>query len=134
LSWSPADAQVEAARKLSLTDMSNLFNLEGYWLGAPAASLTYQSPGPMYVNLLRVSLEPVLTDFEGVWSKAFASPGRTVRADRLALTRDDFASTITTLTAATQGERPLMTVDEARGYLGWGPMPAPQTPRQKEEQ
>jgi ABC-type proline/glycine betaine transport system substrate-binding protein len=37
------------------------------------------------------------------------------------LTRDDFASSITTLAAAVQAK--LMTREEARVYLGWSPEP-----------
>lgn len=118
LAWSPQDAQLADARKLSLLDVANAFNLDGYWLGAPGGSMTYRSPGAMYTALLRVSLEPVLADFEDVWSARWLPRGQRIRFDRTALTRDDLASTITTLVAATGAQPPLMTVGEARVYLG----------------
>ena len=49
-----------------------------------------------------------------------------MRFDRLALTRDDLESMVTTLAAAVGAG--LMTTDEARVYLGLGPMPVPAEP------
>lgn len=97
LSWSPVDAQMIEARKMSLIDMANAFNLDPYWLGGPASSMTYRSPGPMFLTLLRTSLEPVMTDLELVWSSLWLPPtGQSVRFDRLALTRDDFTTEVQT--------------------------------------
>jgi len=115
LGWSPDDAQLTDARRLSLLDVANMFNLDGYYLGAPNATLTYQSPGANFSNLLRISLEPVLADFEDVWSMMWLPRGQRVRLDRLQLTRDDFSTTIKTLALAVQAG--ILTVDEARQYL-----------------
>ena len=115
LGWSPDDAQLTDARRLSLLDVANMFNLDGYYLGAPNATLTYQSPGANFSNLLRISLEPVLADFEDVWSMMWLPRGQRVRLDRLQLTRDDFSTTIETLALAVQAG--ILTVDEARQYL-----------------
>jgi glucose/arabinose dehydrogenase len=95
--------------------VANIFNLDGYYLGAPNATLTYQSPGANFSNLLRLSLEPVLADFEDAWSMAWLPRGQRVRLDRLQLTRDDFAATIETLATAVAAG--ILTVDEARQYL-----------------
>jgi len=122
LGWSPDDAQMTDARQLSLLDIANMFNLDGYYLGAPTSSLTYQSPGPNYTALLRMSLEPVLSDIEGTWSMSWLPMGRTVRFDRSTLTRDDLATTINTLATATAAG--LMSIDEARLYLGLPASPA----------
>src|SRR5262245_39441434 len=122
LGWSPDDAQMTAARQMSLLDIANMFNLDGYYLGAPTSSLTYQSPGPNYTALLRMSLEPVLSDIEGTWSMSWLPMGRTVRFDRSTLTRDDLATTINTLATATAAG--LMSIDEARLYLGLPASPA----------
>lgn len=124
LAWSPEESQLVEARKMSLLDVANAFNLDGYWLGAPGGSMTYRSPGAMYTALLRVSLEPVLVDFEDLWSIKWLPRGRKVRFDRAAITRDDFQSSIQTLTTATGADPPIMTVAEARTYLGW-PATAP---------
>lgn len=116
LGWSPSDAQLTESRRLSLLDVANMANLDGYYLGAPNATLTYQSPGANFSNLLRISLEPVLKDFEDEWSRRWMPRGRRVRFDRLAFTRDDFATTVDTLAAAVDAG--ILTVDEARTYLG----------------
>lgn len=122
LSFSPLDQQAALARQLSLTDVANILNIDGYWLGAPTSSHTYRSPGPMFLTLQRTSLEPVMTDLESVWSLAWIRPELELRFDRNQLTRDDFASMITTLVAAVKGG--LMSPEEARIYLGWSPTPA----------
>lgn len=124
LGWSPADSEMGAARQMSLTDVANCFCLDGYWLGAPTSSLTYRSPGPMYTHLLRLSLGPVLADFEDAWSSALLARGHRVVFDRAALQRDDLKTSIETLIMATSAENPLMTVAEARAYMGWPPAPA----------
>jgi len=118
LAWSPEDSQMVAARQLSLLDVANMFGLDGYWLGAPTTTLTYRSPGPLYLQLLRTSIEPVLQDFEQVWSDAWLPRGQSVRFDRFQILRDDFAQTVTTLVAATGAG--IMSTEEARQYLGLG--------------
>jgi HK97 family phage portal protein len=116
LSWSPDDAQLTEARRMSLLDVANMMNLDGYYLGAPNATLTYQSPGANFSNLLRLSLEPVLKDFEDVWSMMWLPRGQRVRFERIQLTRDDFAATIETLAAAAAAG--ILTIEEARAYIG----------------
>lgn len=116
LGWSPDDAQLTEARRMSLLDVANAFNLDGYYLGAPNANLVYQSPGANFSNLLRLSLEPVLKDFEDAWSMAWLPRGRRVRFERIQLTRDDFAATVTTLAEAVAAD--ILTKEEARSYLG----------------
>lgn len=113
LGWSPVDAQMIEARRMSLVDLANVLNLDPYWLGGQSSSHTYKSPGPMFLTLLRTSLEPVMSDLELVWSLHwFPAAGRSVRFDRLALTRDDFATEVTTGMAAVAGG--LITVEEWR--------------------
>lgn len=123
LSWSPDDAQLTEARRMSLLDVANLLNLDGYYLGAPNATLTYQSPGANFSNLLRLSLEPVLKDFEDIWSMMWLPRGRRVRFERVQLTRDDFAATIDTL--ANGVDAGILTIDEARAYIGLAAAGAP---------
>jgi phage portal protein BeeE len=115
LGWSPSDNQMIEARKMSLQDVANMFNLDGYWVGAAAPSLTYRSPGPMYLNLLRTSINPVASDFEDVWSDAWLPRGTRVRFDREMLLRDDMETTVQTLVAASGG--PFMSREEARQYM-----------------
>ena len=91
LAWSPSDAQLTEARQMSLVDVANMFNLDGYWLGAPVAGMTYRTAGPQYQQILRTSIEPVLADFEDVWSDAWLPRGTIVNFDRQQLLKDDLA-------------------------------------------
>lgn len=127
LGWSPSDSQMTEARRMSLTDVANAFNLDGFWLGADSKGLTYKSPGPMYLSLVRTSLEGPMVDLEQTWADAWLPRGQAVRFDRLQLTRDDFASNVETLTKAITpptvpaGADPieaLLSRGEARTYLG----------------
>lgn len=136
LGWKPQEAEMVAARKLTLTDLANAFNLDSRWIGGEAGHMEYKSPGPMFLELLRTSLNPVMVDFEQVWSLLWMPPaGQSVRFDRLELTRDDFSTEVTTGAAAV-GAR-LMTREEWR--VRWGmpiepqfgtldPEPAPEPP------
>jgi HK97 family phage portal protein len=95
LAWSPSDAQLAEARRLSWQDCANIFNLDGYWLGAPVAGLTYKNPSQQYQQILRTSLEPLLADFEAIWSKAWLPRGTTISFGREQLLREDLATTAT---------------------------------------
>lgn len=124
LGWSASDSEMVEARKMTLVDVANLAGFDGYWLGAASSSHTYKSPGPMFVALLRTAFEPVLSLFEDAWSKAWLPYGQTLRFDRDELTRDDLQTTVSTMVQAT-GSRPLLTVPEAREYMGRDPETGP---------
>jgi HK97 family phage portal protein len=115
LAWSPSDAQLSEARKLSLGDVANMFNVDGYWLGAPASGFTYRTAGPMYQSLLRVSIEPLLADLEDVWSDALLPRGQRIRFDRNKLLRDDLLTTAQALTMLVGAG--IVDTAEARLYL-----------------
>ena len=115
LGWSPSDNQLIEARRMSLQDVANMFNLDGYWVGAPTSSQTYRSPGPMYLNLLRTSIEPVAVDFEDEWSDMWVPATSRVRFDRQMLLRDDLQTTAETLQTLTDSG--IMSILEARQYL-----------------
>lgn len=119
LAWSPTDTQLTQAREMSRVDVANAFNLDGYWLGAPVAGMTYRTAGPQYMQVLRTSLEPVLADFEDVWSSAWLPRGTTIRFRRSQLLRDDLATTVTAAVAAYGAG--LMSLPEARVELGLPP-------------
>jgi HK97 family phage portal protein len=95
LAWSPSDIALIEARKLTLLDVANLFNLDGYWLGSPVAGMTYKTAAPQYQQILRTSLEPVLADFEDEWSYAWLPRGQAVQFDRNKLLADDFPTMAT---------------------------------------
>jgi len=119
LAWSPTDTQLSEARKLSLVDVANMFNLDGYWLGAPVAGMTYRTAGPQYMQVLRTSLEPLLADFEDVWSSAWLPRGTNIRFRRSQLLRDDLS---VSMTAAVAGYGAgIMTQAEARVEVGLPP-------------
>lgn len=120
LAWSPTDSQMVEARKASLTDVANMFNLDGYWIGAPASSHTYRTPGPLFLVMLRTTLEGILAPFEDTWSKFWLPRGQRVTANRAKLTGDDFATEVATLVKASG--RPVMTRNEARTRLRLGPV------------
>ena len=126
LGWSPTDAQLTEARKMSLTDCANMFNLDSYFLGAPVAGMTYRTAGPQYQQLLRTSLEPVLSDFEDVWSDAWLPRGQNIRFDRNQLLRDDLATTSTAMVALVGAG--ILTPEEARQYMASGSVDMPAAP------
>lgn len=118
LAWSPADSQLVEARKLSLTDAGNMMNLDGYWLGAGTQGYSYKSPGPMYLNLLRQTVSPILEDFEGSWSATWLPRGRRVHFARQVVMTDDMQTTAAWVKTLLDGG--VITLSEARMYLGLG--------------
>lgn len=122
LAWSPQDQQLNETRQLSLTEVANIANLDGYWLGASTTGYSYKSPGPMYLNLIRQTIGPILTQLEQAWSPEWLPAGQEVKADRQAVLGDDMGTTITWLVAAVEGG--LLTLDEARAYIGKSPLQA----------
>ena len=119
LTWSASEQQMIEARKMSLIDVANMTGLDAYWLGHQGGSHNYKSPGPMWLTLLRMTLEPMIRLFEDAWSQAWLPRGKTVRLNRLELTRDDLETSIRTVAAARAAK--LMTYGEGRVYLGWDP-------------
>lgn len=117
LSWSPHDSEMTEARKLGLQDLANALNLDGFWLGAPAGSYTYKSPGPMYLNLVRQTLGPILDDVEQSWSAAWLPRGQRVRFDRSAMLQDDLPTMVGAVRSAV--EAGLLTLPEGRELLGF---------------
>ena len=123
LSFSPEDQQATLARQMSLTDVANMLNLNSFWLSAPQSSHTYRSPGPMFLELQRVSLEPVMNDLDSVWSNQwYPYQAERVKLNRNQLTRDDFATSLQTIGKAVADG--LMSVEEGRLYMGWPAEPA----------
>ena len=120
LAWSPADAQLVEARKMSLIDVASIFNIDSYWLGSPVAGMTYKTAGPQYQQILRTSLEPVLADFEDVWSDAWLPRGTSVQFNRNKLLRDDLPTTVTAMAGLVAAN--IISTAEARAYLGGAPM------------
>lgn len=125
LSWNPTDSQMVEARSLTLKDLANLMNLDGYWLNAEGGSHNYKSPGLMFLSLLKVSLAPVMDVFEDEWSFRWVPRGTTVRFDRPTLLRDDLETMVRTF-AAGKAAGLFPDVNEARGYMGFPPIEIPE--------
>ena len=124
LAWSPTDTRHGQARQQSTLDIASMFNLDGYWLGAPVAGMTYRTAGPQYQQILRTSLEPVLSDFEDVWSDAWFPRGTAVRFRRSQLLREDLAtSTAATVAAFNAGIMSQAEAGWSSAYrpTWWGP-------------
>jgi len=119
LAWSPSDTQLIEARRLSLIDVANLFNVDSFWLSAPVAGLTYRSAVPLYQTMLLTSLEPVLADLEDIWSYAWLPRGQDIRFDRNQLLHEDLPTTMTAVVAGYAAN--LLTQDEARDALNLPP-------------
>jgi len=112
LAWSPTDTQLVEARKMTLTDVANLFNLDSYWVGAAVQGMTYKTSAPQYQQILRTSIEPVIADFEQVWSDAWFPRGTTVRFDRNKLLAEDLPTTAQALNL-------LVTAGIVTGEMAW---------------
>jgi len=126
LAWSPSDTQLIEARKLTLIDVANLFNLDGYWLGAPVAGMTYRTAGPQYQQILRTSLEPVLADFEDEWSFRWLPRGQSLVFDRNQLLREDLGTTAQALSLLVNAG--IMSPQQAAQYMGIPVTLAPSNP------
>lgn len=119
LAWSPTDAQMVEARKLALLDVANLFNIDGWWVGASAGSFQYKSPGQMWTGLNRQTTGPIMADFEDAWSQAWVPLGTQVRFKRREATRDDWSTELAVIgKAITDG---VITTQEGRAFLGLPP-------------
>lgn len=130
LSWSPNDAQMAEARKITRVDLANLMNLDGYWLGAEASSHNYKSPGLMFLGLHKTSLKPVMDVFEDVWSDAWFPYGTQVRFDPTELLRDDLG---TMLQAFSVGSAFFPDKNEPRMLMGFPPLPSDAFPKVPEQ-
>lgn len=119
LSWSPHDSQMIEARQLSHLDIANLLNLDGLWVGSQSAPMTYKSAAPMYLNLLRQSVNPILVDFEALWSARWLPRGTRLRFGRQAVLEDDLASSIAAVSMAVKNK--IWSLEEGRTYLGMPP-------------
>ncbi len=118
LSWSPADSQLVEARQLSLVDAANIMNLDAFWVGGSIASgLTYRSPGPMWLNLLRQTMAPILEQLELTWSAAWLPRGQRVRFQRDAVLAEDKNTAVSWASRARAAG--MVTLAEARVAIGY---------------
>lgn len=118
LSWSPSDSQLVEARQLSLVDAANVMNLDSFWVGGSISSgLTYRSPGPMWLNLLRQTLAPILEQLELTWSLGWLPHGQRVRFARDVVLAEDKATATSWIGRAI--DKGLISQSEGRVALGY---------------
>ena len=120
LSWNPEQSQLVEARKLTLTELENIFGLPLGWLGGQQSSRTYSNVEQDAVNLLKFSLGGHLARFEQTLSLAFPR-GTVARANMDAILRSD---TLTRYQAHQIGiASGFLTIDEARDLEHRAPLP-----------
>ena len=132
LSWNPTDQQLVQARAATVKEIANASNLDGYWLGAEGSSHTYRTPGPMFLALLRISLNPMMRTFEDEWSHAWLPYGRAVAFDRLELLRDDLQTMVRTFQAG-RAAGLFPDPNEPRLYMGFPELPESAFPKVPEQ-
>lgn len=110
------------ARNLTIKEIANAFNLDPFWLGDSGGSHQYKSPGPLFLTLLRISLNPVLKTFEDEWSFRWLPYGRQVMFDRRELLVDDLETMVQTY-AKSGGKALFPDANEFRTYMGWPELP-----------
>lgn len=119
LSWSPTDAQMVEAHEMSLGDVALMFNMDGAWLGAATKGMTYKSIGPLFLGLVRETIDPITDDLEQVWGDAWLHLGEDLHFTKQEILGDDMA---TEMAWISQGvEKKLISIDEGRERLGYSP-------------
>lgn len=121
LAWSPTDSQMVEAHEMSLGDVALMFNLDGAWLGAPTKGMTYKSIGPLFLGLVRETIDPITDDLEQTWSDAWLMPGQKVKFDKNEILSEDIASEVAWISAAVEAK--LLDLEEGRARLGYPPRP-----------
>jgi HK97 family phage portal protein len=120
LSWNPEQSQLVEARKLTLTELENIFGLPLGWLGGQTSSRTYANVEQDAVNLIKFSLGGHLARFEQTLSLAFPR-GTVTRANLDAVLRADTLSRYQAHAIAL--EHDFLSVDEVRDIEHRAPLP-----------
>ena len=120
LAWSPVDSQMVEAREMSLKDVANAFGMDGAWLGASTKGLTYKSIGPLFLGLVRETIEPVSDDFEQIWGESWLPGGTELAFTKADILTDDLPTEMSWIGDAV--DRGLITPDEGRTRLGYSKM------------
>jgi hypothetical protein len=88
--------------------------------------MTYKTASPQYQQILRTSIEPLIADFEDVWSDAWLPRGQSVRFDRNQLLREDLPTSAIALSTLVGAG--IMSTTEARAYLASNSVSLPTDP------
>lgn len=128
LSWNPQQGQLAELRALSNRDVANMFGLDGSWLNADSSSLTYKSPGPLFLQLHKVSFRPIMRAFEEEWSWRWTPRGQAVRFDLSELLRDDLLSMVQAYAAGSALFPGPDGINEFRRLMGLPEIEVPEPP------
>lgn len=120
LAWSPVDSQMVEAREMSLKDVANAFGMDGAWLGASTKGLTYKSIGPLFLGLVRETIEPVSDDFEQIWGESWLPWGTELQFTKSDILTDDLPTEMSWIGDAV--DRKIITPEEGRTRLGYSKM------------
>lgn len=124
LSWSPTDAQMIEAQKLSRGEVADMFDLDRFWLGTSDGSFNYKPLSGVTQALVSDTLAEHLATFESALTRAWCVDGQRVRFDRSGVEQDDRAEAVAWLRPAVDAG--IVTLDEARDVLGFPPFEAGQ--------
>ena len=119
LAWSPHDAQMVEAQKMSRGDVADIFDLDRFYLGVSDGSFNYKTWASMSRALVQDTLGEHMRAFEAVLTEGWCLPGREIRFDPSGVIVDDLDATMTWLGPA--HDRGMVTTDEARARLGLPP-------------
>lgn len=119
LAWSPHDAQMVEAQKMSRGDVADVFDLDRFYMGVTDGSFNYKTVATMSRALIQDTLGEHMRAFEAVLTDGWCLPGRRILLDISAVVVDDFDSIISWVKPAV--ESGLMTDDEGRERLGLPP-------------
>lgn len=117
LAWSPSDSQMVEAHSMGLQDVANAFGMDGAWLGAPTKGMTYKSVGPMFLSLVRDTIEPTADDFEQIWGPEWLPHGEQLRFRKTDILTDDMPTEVSWIVDAIAAG--MMTEDEGRARIGY---------------
>jgi HK97 family phage portal protein len=120
LGWSPTDAGIIEARRMSVDDVAMLFGVPAALLNVPSNSLTYATTVHRRRELVDLALMPWITRIEQAMSSLYPR-GTEVKFNVDAFLRADTAERYAAYTAALDGG--WLTRDEVRALEDLPPLP-----------
>ena len=90
------------------------------WLGASTKGLTYKSIGPLFLGLVRETIEPVSDDFEQIWGESWLQWGTDLAFTKSDILTDDLPTEMSWIGDAV--DRKIITPEEGRMRLGYPKM------------
>lgn len=115
----PADADLRELRAMLINEIAAVFRVPADMVGGDT-SVTYNNVTARLSSFYRDSLQPIICSVEEAFSMALLDDGERLTFDVSALLRGDSASQIAYVAQARAAG--VMTVNQAREYLGMGEM------------